>query len=424
MTSTNVYEQIGRRAVEILSTASFAIQPPGSEKKLKKKSCKKGLSCNFTCIAANKTCRVGMTLEQQRAAAEIRKAARAGKKEASKAATGALGEGGGLVAVPKPKQDAQDEPQPKAVKRSQVDEINEKFANADPTDKDAQDYIDARLKAFFEPTERGIDERTARSLAEDIMNNQFGLLPDSITEAMINRAIDRESLGSAVHAVEQWQKANQPDLVAMRTSSKHWLDSITARFDGLKIEELPTYKKNLEDAKSATAKKKWEKIVRSIESDIANMPEHQARAERLANKWKARYNATKDERIKEIGADFDQEKSKVEKQMKKDWMAVGKGKDKDSYTVQALSEISSFDMDEMRVKSPDISEVKAHLRTLHGEKIGGSSLRDAVTKKELRKAYREQAAILHPDNKETGDAAAFRALTDQYSKKMELMLDV
>jgi len=80
----SVYERIGRRAVEILSTASFAIQPPGSEKQLKKKTCKKGLSCNFTCIAANKTCRVGMTLEQQKAAAEVRKAARADKKEARK----------------------------------------------------------------------------------------------------------------------------------------------------------------------------------------------------------------------------------------------------------------------------------------------------------------------------------------------------
>jgi hypothetical protein len=69
--------------LEAMGISEFKIQPAGSEKILKKKKCKdENISCGFTCISGKKTCRISMTMEQQRIAKELRAKARAANKPA------------------------------------------------------------------------------------------------------------------------------------------------------------------------------------------------------------------------------------------------------------------------------------------------------------------------------------------------------
>jgi hypothetical protein len=78
---TSIYEQIGRRVVELYTqNAQFAAKPKSAASK--KPNCKpSSIACGFTCISGKKICRITMTMEQQQAAKALKKELTANKKE-------------------------------------------------------------------------------------------------------------------------------------------------------------------------------------------------------------------------------------------------------------------------------------------------------------------------------------------------------
>jgi hypothetical protein len=80
--SSTIYEQIGRRVVEIYAAqdAEFARQPNKGTDGKKPKCKPTSHSCGFTCISGKKVCRITMTMEQQGAAKKLKAELRAAKK--------------------------------------------------------------------------------------------------------------------------------------------------------------------------------------------------------------------------------------------------------------------------------------------------------------------------------------------------------
>jgi hypothetical protein len=70
--SSEIYEKIGRRIVSIVTIAEFAKAADKGTGGKKNKCQPQNISCGKSCISGTKTCRISMTMEQQKAAKQLK----------------------------------------------------------------------------------------------------------------------------------------------------------------------------------------------------------------------------------------------------------------------------------------------------------------------------------------------------------------
>ena len=400
----NAYELIGRRAVAILSSAQFAIQPPGSEKVLKKKKCKEGnLSCGFTCISGNKICRVEMTREQQRMAAEIRKAA--GDFLPADAAAGGSGgalatKGGGLATVPKP-----EEPKEKAPNAGINNEIDRKYAAG--TDQDVDNWIEERIKANTDPTPENIAQRAADNLIDRELERYYNL-DEHVVERFRKRSTDESSFIKAAIALDDYgigqkiiKRRTYDSLLASLNSSPYLLSE-----KDLAATEKAAKSGNLKAAAAAVNK------LRRHKEALADQKKNEKRAAQMIADDAVRYDGTPAERSAFHAARFAKESAQAKTNMEKEAKQLaGKGKK----SARAIAEerlgrkTKTLDDD----GNLDKEAIKVYLKNRPSSAFDSAKDRAAVKAK-----YRELAAKYHPDNQDTGDAVKFRQLTAESQNKL------
>jgi ParB-like nuclease domain len=83
MTTAAVYEQIGRRFVELAGEAEFAA-PKKNTGAIKAKKCMTGLSCGGSCVSKMKICKRILSIEQQKRLKELKKRLKSGDLDAAK----------------------------------------------------------------------------------------------------------------------------------------------------------------------------------------------------------------------------------------------------------------------------------------------------------------------------------------------------
>ncbi len=330
------------------------------------------------------------------------------------AAKPATAPGGGLATVPKP-----EEPKKKVPINEQVDR---QFANTNPTDQDVDGWVQARVKAHFEPTPENLSQRAAKELKFWLKNNfeyNLGLKdPDQFSK----RVVDRESYALAQRAAEEWRKKKDPAAVKRLTDPQTWIESRMARFDGLKPSDIPKLEQKIATTKSDAVRKKAQKDLDSLRADEARRPAVEAQAQADAARYAAIYSAKKEDRLNQLRQQFDDEVDKIRPKMERDWAKIQKGNKK---TLQEAKE-DAVGLEVGRQENPQKpgtflpltnDEIKSHLSKL-AEKFAGDMF-SGKTKAEVRSEYRALAAKYHPDNQDTGDANEFKKITAAYNTKIQ-----
>jgi hypothetical protein len=160
----------------------------------------------------------------------------------------------------------------------------------------------------------------------------------------------------------------------------------------------------------------------SLRADEARRPEVEARARELAANWERRYNGSSKQRAKELAEEFDELAVRAKTNMETQWGKIQSGRK--SALEDARDEALNLDID--RKENPakpgtylqiSDNDIKDHLVGL-STKFSADQFK-GKTKSDVRRDYRDQAAKLHPDNQETGNADAFRKLTNAYNRKLQ-----
>jgi curved DNA-binding protein CbpA len=406
--TTDVYEKIGRRLVDIFSSTTATYAAPA-----KKKNCKKeNISCGFTCISGKLVCRKEMTMEQQRAAKELRRQVRAGKKTA---AAPPAGSGGGLVVVEKPKAAASDKPK---TFRDMQQAIDEKYASDNPSAEAADNWLKETIALNNSDSPENITDKAANEL----QRNKFDSIGWETGDKFAKRVRDKTSYIEARSALSDFEKETDPVRVKRRMDPESWVQSRMSRGDGLKISDLPNLRAKYEKTKSEKVKKTLAGQIASLEGDKAREPEIRVMAEADARKWNIAYNGTPAERADQFGAEWDSQEAKTRTEYTKKAADIAAGKK--SAVADAAFDVglrNGYEFEENDAKPgsyfPPNTEGWKDVLKQKAAMTADKLFPEDATRAEVRAKYKELASKLHPDV--GGNVDEFRKMKDAYDRALE-----
>jgi phage gp29-like protein len=324
----------------------------------------------------------------------------------------------GLVLVPrKPEKETQKE-EPK-VKKTILEQINDKYSSENPTDDDAKSWLADTIEARNNPTPENVESRTAQELSRQSRRYESG----TDTDKFSSKVVDRKSYALATYASEQWDKKKNPDLQKARTNEDRWFNSLMARGDSLKRSDIPNLEKKIATTKSEAVKKTAIKQLTSLKEDIQREPEVREQARQKAAEWNSIYNSSKSDRIKQLEKNFDAESAKTKTSMEATYADIKAGK-KSAMETATNDAANIGGVDRQPSKKPGVyrpvstEDIKDRLRELGSAKSEELfNVGKKTTKADIRQQYRALAGIHHPDK--GGSPEKFRSLNDAYNKIME-----
>jgi DnaJ domain len=377
------------RSVSV-NTVSFAATP-------KKKTCVKGVSCGNTCISARRVCRKAMSVEQQQAKKEIVSIVHIPKTESKSESNSSSGSSGS--------------------KKSINDLIDEKYASANPTSEDADNWFKERIDARYKPTPENVEQRTAEELRRSVSGREAGRVGLSDDPDRFSRRVnDAESYAKAMYAYEEWDKQQDPEGAKRKTDPNLWFKSLTAWDGRLSDKDLPVVQ-----AKAAKGVKSAIKQLQKHNAAVATDDENWARAEELARTHRNRQAMSESERLQELRQEFKQKSAEMKSKMEDEYKPIAAGnkvavKNARNDVATGLGiRVTSYDK-RGTFRDATNDDVRGYLIQV-AEKRDSQVFR-GTSKNDVRKEYRQLAAKYHPDNRDTGDAAKFRQLTDAYNLKL------
>jgi hypothetical protein len=387
-------------------SAAFAKAAP---KVLKKKTCKEeNISCGFTCISGKKVCKIGMTIEQQRAYKELKS-----KVKIKNSGGELVAPAGKLATVPKP----EEQPEPKPIKGVN-NTIDEKYASDNPSDADVENWVRERIEARTNPTPENIAQRVADKIAGFVgQGNPLG-------SSFKSRSVDRDSFAKAMRASDDLAMKLYPngpmhDLTGrvypgykgtIEEIEQNWRDTFSPNSSPyyLKEKDLAAVNKTIASPKASEKTKKAAiaKLARHNQA-IDDSEKQMLRVPELAQRTFNRYQGTPEQRLQVHLDRFDQEIEGVRQDMAKEQNLL-----KTKKGAQKVAESIPTSRDEDGNKRTP----KDHLKFVAENP---STAGDTRTKAQVKADYRRDAAKFHPDNQETGNAEKFRKIQQAYERKMQ-----
>jgi hypothetical protein len=296
--------------------------------------------------------------------------------------------------------DEQQEEAPKK-KTSPIDDINEKYASANPSDADVAGWQKDMAVASTIPD----PQKAERKIANDLMGGRLGASTKG-----------REAIAEAIYQ----------DREEARKGRKYKASDFS--FWGFQSDLDKAKAKVASSRATPEGKQKAQKLVDKLESTKASELKS---AQETADRLNQRDSGTKAERLAKINQELDEWVSEDVAKQKTIHEKVKSG-DKRAIADAAhevARKLNTYraprDSRKASLAQADQDAIRDHLMDVH-QKSGGDAnvlgLKKGFTMRELRKAYRESASTSHPDK--GGTEEKFRGVSEAYERlKSQARLD-
>jgi len=359
-----------------MSTIDFA-SPKTSGHTQKKKQCAKGYSCGNTCIAKGAQCR-------DTASGQVKNYADWMAKQA----------GGAIVK----KAETADSGGGKSKPRSKIDQIDQKYASANPSDADADGWLKERLR----------EQTSPEGLALVAMMTNHHAAPGGVAWNKVSERV------KGIKDKESFIRATIEEEFATSKHGKYQEPrDVWASFSRYSREKRLKMMADLEDPKTSNEEKS--KLKQKLDKDRQD-------SEKAAAETRSNFDRVPAERYKKLETEFDEAIAKHKTESQDLQAKIAKG---DARTIQAETErmLRPFDgyQDGDRDATP-ITTLKRHQEIAKRRLIAASytppeqvlGVNPGASSDEIKSAYRKAAFKSHPDR--GGSAAAFRKVNEAYDK--------